>query len=55
MVSVTVAIGKFFVMLLEALLWAAVAGGGILVLGLLVAGSIYLLARRTLFARRARK
>lgn len=55
MVSVTVAIGKFFLMLLEALLWAAFAGGGILVAAGLVAGSIYLVGRRVWRARRARK
>ncbi len=55
MVTVTVAIGKFFLMLLEAVLWAAVAGGGILVIAGLVLGSAYLVGRRLLRARKARK
>lgn len=52
MVQVTVAIAQFMLMLIEAALWAALVGGGGLLLVALVLGTVFLLARR--FFRRLR-
>ncbi len=52
MVQVTVAIGQFMVLLLEAALWAAIVGGGWLLGGLFALGGAFMVGRRLLARRR---
>ena len=55
MVQVTVAIAQFMLMLIEAALWAALVGGGGLLLVALGLGTAFLLVRRLFRGLRAPK